>query len=130
MSITLLVCNMLQVDNKELFPCSVCDKHFLTVQKLAKHMYSHSVDNLKLSCTVCGEVFDKISNWREHMLRHEGNKSSRLFKSKNRLEGNCQTKDYKNCYSCKVCSRTFSRYTNLQRHSEIHGTKNSMPVYR
>ncbi|XP_045466336.1 zinc finger protein with KRAB and SCAN domains 8-like isoform X2 [Harmonia axyridis] len=121
------------VDRKELFSCDKCDKHFLSLQRFTKHMNNHSLDDLKLSCTVCDEVFDKISSWREHMLRHDG-KSNKIFHNRARsnymnADINCHSRDVKNCYVCKVCNRTFSRYSNLQRHSEIHGTKNSLPLY-
>ncbi|XP_044764039.1 zinc finger protein 789-like [Coccinella septempunctata] len=116
------------VDMKELFPCTECGRHFLNVQKLLKHLSTHSNDGLRVNWTVCGESTENVSTWKEDGCKNESsNKSNKLFQGRNRsVEGNI---DVKNCYVCKVCNRTFSRYSNLQRHSEIHGTKNSMAIY-
>lgn len=66
----------------------------ITSRRTSRRQNSPVVNGLQ--CTVCGYLFTRRSNCREHMKKHDPN----------------QRRDY----GCETCGRTFGRRTDLKRH--------------
>lgn len=77
--------------------CFLCQKDFLSVEKLLQHRQLHQRAQ-QFTCGVCGREFGRASRLKEHMRSHTGERP----------------------YQCDVCMKRFSVLRVLRKHQEIH----------
>ncbi|XP_023567974.1 zinc finger protein PLAGL1 [Octodon degus] len=87
------------------FPCQLCGKTFLTLEKFTIHNYSHSRERpYKCLQTDCGKAFVSRYKLMRHMATHSPQKS----------------------HQCAHCEKTFNRKDHLKNHLQTHDP-NKMP---
>ena len=78
--------------------CRFCDKNFSSSFQLMMHEKNHQLDKV-ITCTVCGYLFSKEANLKDHMIR----KHSAI----------------KPCVICPICKQTLSNKFCLKRHIKM-----------
>lgn len=127
-----------QVKSKSMvkYTCPLCDKHFISVYFLKKHVLKHTIR--KTCCTICLLQFTSKFNLQEHKkVDHLVNEKmscacnicSRAFSSE--IKKNLHEKRHK-ARKCDLCSKVFRSQpafnNHIQRHSikfNVHGQKQS-----
>lgn len=76
------------------FICDKCDKKFVRISYLIRHILKHERD--QFSCDKCSKSFTQKVHLRTHMLIHDPNLKYR--------------------FTCNVCEKNFTQKGNLKRH--------------
>ena len=59
--------------------CKKCEKAFISLPKLEKHMKDHVSDGTKMPCKKCNFVFQCMSDYDKHLSGHEHNSVKNRF---------------------------------------------------
>jgi len=97
------------------FACSVCNKCFVTKQRLLWHQTKHS--NALPSSAAAASAG---SHFAAQKSRHQCTECGKFFESRSALTIHRRTHSGEKPFSCSVCSRTFARLGQLVRHERIH----------
>ncbi|XP_066255790.1 uncharacterized protein [Euwallacea similis] len=137
------------VNPPALFQCKICTKNFRTSTLLKVHsLECHSQKGITKTelvegpngvtsteekglyeCVECKRRFNTPARIAKHMADHFKASDGLTVKTKQKNEGNQTTSGPeadRKIFSCHVCARQFSRYSNLQRHTEIHEGEEAM----
>ncbi|MGH0122584.1 UNVERIFIED_CONTAM: hypothetical protein FKN15_033675 [Acipenser sinensis] len=107
------------------FKCLDCDKEFITLYLLKKHMESH-VGERRFKCGECGKLYKTIGHVREHMRAHSDERPyscsecGKGYKTKNALQVHVRTHFNEKPYMCQFCSQGFREKGSLVRHIRHH----------
>lgn len=110
------------------FPCQLCGKTFLTLEKFTIHNYSHSRERpYKCLQTDCGKAFVSRYKLMRHMATHSPQKShqcahcEKTFNRKDHLKNHLQTHDpNKMAFGCEECGKKYSTMLGYKRHLALH----------
>uniref|UniRef100_H0VUY2 Zinc finger protein PLAGL1 n=1 Tax=Cavia porcellus TaxID=10141 RepID=H0VUY2_CAVPO len=110
------------------FPCQLCGKTFLTLEKFTIHNYSHSRERpFKCSQTDCGKAFVSRYKLMRHMATHSPQKShqcahcEKTFNRKDHLKNHLQTHDpNKMAFGCEECGKKYNTMLGYKRHLALH----------
>ncbi|XP_039323267.1 zinc finger protein PLAGL1 isoform X1 [Saimiri boliviensis] len=110
------------------FPCQLCGKTFLTLEKFTIHNYSHSRERpFKCLQPDCGKAFVSRYKLMRHMATHSPQKSHRCvycgktFNRKDHLKNHLQTHDpNKMAYGCDECGKKYHTLLGYKRHLALH----------
>ena len=80
------------------FICNICQKQFIELRYLKKHIDFVHVNEASISCDQCPGKFKRKSDLRIHLRTHSGEKP----------------------YSCSLCNKRFTRSENLRKHTVNH----------
>ncbi|XP_014467492.1 PREDICTED: zinc finger and SCAN domain-containing protein 2-like [Dinoponera quadriceps] len=104
--------------------CPTC-KNLFNQDELAKHQSTCTVS--KLSCTTCGERFERKIDLNNHMVCHQVDRPhacrtcGNLFRSKSSLQSHMQqVHQVERPHKCTVCGSDFQRPSSLSNHMKIH----------
>ncbi|KAL1489464.1 hypothetical protein ABEB36_014354 [Hypothenemus hampei] len=127
------------VNPPALFQCKSCLKSFRTsallkIHALACGTHNSSESKIDLAesnekdifeCRECDEIFQSLQELNKHMEGHYYNINQYInIYNKDSLVIKKSKQGKK--FSCNICSRQFSRHSNLQRHKEIHKGEGAM----
>lgn len=104
------------------FNCPFCSKRFTTQSNLKRHQYVHAQ---RTECSICKTRFASVSSLSKHFLTHAKlvahgcDYCDKSFATFGDLAFHKKTHHHKTSF-CEICGRKFSRYSNMQRHAEIH----------
>ncbi|XP_015515598.2 zinc finger protein 595 isoform X1 [Neodiprion lecontei] len=111
-------------NNDKKIPCPNC-AHLFTQVEMAKH-HSTCV-SVKLSCTTCGERFERKIDLNNHMVCHQVDRPhacricGNLFRSKANLQSHmAQVHQTERPHKCNICNSNFQRPSSLSNHMKIH----------
>ncbi|CAD5226280.1 unnamed protein product [Bursaphelenchus xylophilus] len=79
------------------FSCNVCQKRFVTMPKLKRHLRIHNGER-PFSCEECGKSFSTNSNLNVHRRKHTGEKP----------------------FACSICGRLFAHHSHAKTHLKVH----------
>uniref|UniRef100_A0A8C5YMD7 Zinc finger protein PLAGL1 n=5 Tax=Euarchontoglires TaxID=314146 RepID=A0A8C5YMD7_MARMA len=110
------------------FPCQICGKTFLTLEKFTVHSYSHTRERpFKCLQTDCGKAFVSRYKLMRHMATHSPQKShqcthcEKTFNRKDHLKNHLQTHDpNKMAYVCEECGKKYHTMLGYKRHMALH----------
>ncbi|XP_013372157.1 PREDICTED: zinc finger protein PLAGL1 [Chinchilla lanigera] len=110
------------------FPCQLCGKTFLTLEKFTIHNYSHSRERpYKCLQTDCGKAFVSRYKLMRHMATHSPQKShqcahcEKTFNRKDHLKNHLQTHDpNKMAFGCEECGKKYNTMLGYKRHLALH----------
>lgn len=104
--------------------CPNCAKLF-TQTDMAKH--NETCESIKLSCTTCGERFERKQDLNNHIVCHQVDRPhacrtcGNLFRSKaNLLTHMSQVHQTEKPHKCTICGADFQRPSSLSNHMKIH----------
>lgn len=104
-------------------PCRTCKSPF-TQEEITEHQ---SACAAKLSCTTCGERFERKIDLTNHMVCHQVDRPhacrtcGNLFRSKASLQAHMtQMHQVERPHKCTICSLEFQRPSSLSNHMKIH----------
>lgn len=111
---------------KKVFPkkvCERCGKTFKDNHSLRMHTFSHTKES-PYKCDICSKMFMSNSQLKDHKLRHEGAKnficSTCGQRKATRRDLRVHMKYHiENEFPCNLCSKVFSRPTNMKRHIKV-----------
>jgi KRAB domain-containing zinc finger protein len=112
-------------DESDPLCCKICKKRFTKEKFLRQHMFFHSFDT-KNQCKVCSERFKNSKELLAHKFQHKENplfckKCNLSFTSRTlRNQHQKSVHTLKPKFECLVCSQTFKKDFNLQKHAKIH----------
>ncbi|XP_045150515.1 zinc finger protein PLAGL1 [Echinops telfairi] len=110
------------------YPCRLCGKTFLTLEKYTIHTYSHSRERpYKCLQPDCGKAFVSRYKLMRHMATHSPQKSHRCahcektFNRKDHLKNHLQTHDpNKMAFGCEECGKKYNTLLGYKRHLALH----------
>ncbi|EFN86589.1 Zinc finger protein 16, partial [Harpegnathos saltator] len=104
--------------------CPTC-KNLFNQDELAKHQSTCTTP--KLSCTTCGESFERKIDLNNHMVCHQVDRPhacrtcGNLFRSKSSLQSHMQqVHQAERLHKCTICGSDFQRPSSLSNHMKIH----------
>ena len=105
------------------FLCSLCNKQLKTHATLSQHMKNHSTPMHK--CFFCPATFHRLGNLQRHWeLLHMSDTPYNCYKcGKNfpcYLNLQAHLKTHKSIYFCNVCSASFKKIGDLNKHLVCH----------
>ncbi|XP_025157383.1 zinc finger protein 184 isoform X2 [Harpegnathos saltator] len=110
-------------ENKKI-SCPTC-KNLFNQDELAKHQSTCTTP--KLSCTTCGESFERKIDLNNHMVCHQVDRPhacrtcGNLFRSKSSLQSHMQqVHQAERLHKCTICGSDFQRPSSLSNHMKIH----------
>ncbi|XP_011881796.1 PREDICTED: zinc finger protein 420-like [Vollenhovia emeryi] len=107
--------------------CPVC-KRLFTQEEMAEHQ-STCQASAKLSCTTCGERFERKIDLNNHMVCHQVDRPhacrtcGNLFRSKSSLQAHmlqAHMHHVERPHKCTICGSDFQRPSSLSNHMKIH----------
>ncbi|KAL0120227.1 hypothetical protein PUN28_008112 [Cardiocondyla obscurior] len=107
--------------------CPVC-KNLFTQEEMVKHQ-SVCQSTPKLSCTTCGERFERKIDLNNHMVCHQVDRPhacrtcGNLFRSKSSLQAHtlqAHMHHVERPHKCTICGSDFQRPSSLSNHMKIH----------
>ncbi|KYN02928.1 Zinc finger and SCAN domain-containing protein 2 [Cyphomyrmex costatus] len=107
--------------------CPVC-KHLFTQEEMIEHQ-TVCQSTPKLSCTTCGEKFERKIDLNNHMVCHQVDRPhacrtcGNLFRSKQSLQSHtlqAHTQHVERPHKCTICGLDFQRPSSLSNHMKIH----------
>ncbi|XP_076999834.1 zinc finger protein PLAGL1 [Tamandua tetradactyla] len=110
------------------FPCRLCGKAFLTLEKFTVHSYSHSRER-PFQCLQpdCGKAFVSRYKLMRHMATHSPQRShqcahcEKTFNRKDHLKNHLQTHDpNKMAFGCAQCGKKYHTALGYKRHLALH----------
>ena len=113
---------------KTKYVCELCQKEFLTNQRLKLHGYVHSGEK-NFACDKCSKKFATDFRLRTHYRTHSGEKPyfcdicHQRFAQGNALKCHKRTHTGERPYVCKICNKSFSQNTILKTHMTLHTGK-------
>lgn len=122
------------------FPCTYegCTKTYNQKSRLDIHLRTHEgFKPFKCDVPGCNKTFNENGNLRTHMRSHSGSKPykcieigcSSSFKFSINLKYHLKTHKKNNqSFYCIYCPMTFTRYSTLQTHINIHKEEESKPL--
>ncbi|XP_055288886.1 zinc finger protein PLAGL1 isoform X1 [Moschus berezovskii] len=110
------------------YPCQLCGKTFLTLEKFTIHSYSHSRERpYKCLQPDCGKAFISRYKLMRHMATHSPQKShqcaycEKTFNRKDHLKNHLQTHDpNKMAFGCEECGKKYNTMLGYKRHLALH----------
>ena len=112
-------------DRNVTFPCEACDKIFKTMDRLKRHMLTHS--GMKpFTCPICGRGFTQSHHMTSHIRTHTGEKPykctecDKCFTEKNLLKRHVRIHTGERPYSCKICAKHFAVSSAVVVHMRMH----------
>ncbi|KAF6365071.1 PLAG1 like zinc finger 1 [Rhinolophus ferrumequinum] len=110
------------------YPCQLCGKTFLTLEKFTIHNYSHSRERpYKCLQPDCGKAFISRYKLMRHMATHSPQKShqcahcEKTFNRKDHLKNHLQTHDpNKMAFGCEECGKKYNTMLGYKRHLALH----------
>ncbi|XP_066229175.1 LOW QUALITY PROTEIN: zinc finger protein PLAGL1 [Saccopteryx leptura] len=110
------------------YPCQLCGKMFLTLEKFTIHSYSHSRER-PYQCVQpeCGKAFISRYKLMRHMATHSPQKThqcahcQKTFNRKDHLKNHLQTHDpNKMAFVCEECGKKYHTLLGYKRHMALH----------
>ncbi|KYQ55774.1 hypothetical protein ALC60_05273 [Trachymyrmex zeteki] len=107
--------------------CPVC-KRLFTQEEMVEHQ-TVCQSTSKLSCTTCGERFERKIDLNNHMVCHQVDRPhacrtcGNLFRSKQSLQSHtiqAHTQHVERPHKCTICGSDFQRPSSLSNHMKIH----------
>ncbi|GAA56117.1 zinc finger protein 836 [Clonorchis sinensis] len=143
--------SQLNVSDRNLFPCPVCDKCFRYPSKVLEHQQMHS-GSRHAQCDICAKCFKRPSELFRHCREKHADKTNlpfielkKTFRESEQRGNRCPLCDkyfttlrdlrlhresahpLVERYTCEECPRTFSKITHARRHRKtVHGTENNI----
>ena len=108
---------------KAVYPCTDCEKRFLSRDSLRHHMISHRG---KYKCTECGKCFQHSKGLEDHTRIHTGEKPfqcavcDKRFTTSHSVVVHSRIHSGEKPYSCHVCGKAFCAAGELTRHIKVH----------
>lgn len=105
--------------------CDICNKQFLTYQRLAVHMYVHKGEK-PYKCTLCDSRFVQVGQLNCHMRIHTGEKRyecsycGKKFTINGNLQQHIKIHTGEKPFSCGVCQKSFVTNSSLTKHKRVH----------
>ncbi|XP_038672991.1 zinc finger protein PLAG1-like isoform X1 [Scyliorhinus canicula] len=114
------------------FPCPLCEKIFLTADRLTTHSYSHTGQRPYIcSQRDCAKTFISKYKLIRHMATHCPQKShqcsycEKMFHRKDHLKNHLQTHDpNKTLLRCEECGKRYNTKLGYRRHLALHAAAN------
>lgn len=110
--------------NDKKISCPSC-KHLFSQDEMTGHQVACNVSNL--SCTTCGERFERKVDLNNHMVCHQVDRPhacrtcGNLFRSKSNLQAHVQqVHQVERPHKCTICGSDFQRPSSLSNHMKIH----------
>lgn len=110
--------------NEKKISCPNCATLFTQIE-MAKHHPTCAA--VKLSCTTCGERFERKIDLNNHMVCHQVDRPhacrtcGNLFRSKANLQSHmAQVHQTERPHKCNICHSNFQRPSSLSNHMKIH----------
>ncbi|XP_067398336.1 zinc finger protein PLAGL1 [Emydura macquarii macquarii] len=117
-----------EVKQPDSYPCQVCGKIFVSVEKLTAHTYAHTGE-CSYRCSQQGCTKSFISKYKliRHSDTHSPQKShqcghcERTFHRKDHLKNHLQTHDpNKMAFKCEDCGKKYNTKLGYKRHLALH----------
>lgn len=125
-----------QAEKCKPFPCITCNRSFCTELALKNHSWTHGNCHIinenemeeKFKCGTCFEVFDIKRDLITHLKQHKTNGlcqlCGRMFRSEKTYAAHMAVHLSSNkAYTCKICGRSYSNYSNLKSHNITHSSE-------
>ncbi|XP_055851408.1 gastrula zinc finger protein XlCGF46.1 [Episyrphus balteatus] len=84
-------------DNKTIYHCTICDKHFKSRTQQYYHLFCNNSSNKPFKCDECSKYFSTSA----HLKYHKAGHSQQSFE-------------------CSVCSKQFPKIQILKKHEKLH----------
>lgn len=120
------------LSHSKTYNCDICSSNFKNESNLERHLMSH-IEKESFKCSTCDESFDTILKLKEHSQKHSLSKNpwmcekcSESFPTRNELVVHKKSHIKKRQFECEICSKQFSQYSLLKKHSlSVHFSKKS-----
>ncbi|XP_028971825.2 zinc finger protein 16-like isoform X6 [Esox lucius] len=112
-------------NNKKSHHCPHCEKHFLSLLMLKRHVNVHT-GKKPYSCSYCGKCFITPSKRSSHLRVHTGEKPfsccdcGKSFSNLSNLRAHQRVHTREKPYSCFDCGMCFIKPSELTKHQTIH----------
>lgn len=112
-------------DDEENHLCTLCNVVFNTLDELLCHKEDHDPEIGVHSCYLCGEVYENMTDLRDHMkTRHKANHMchlcEKMFKDSKALNKHLASHIETRTFPCSICSRRFHNKAKLKKHMISH----------
>lgn len=110
---------------EKLHKCKHCDKAFVRISLLKRHLTSHDHERPH-KCKECGKTFRDSFDLKRHYRLHSGERPficdfcGKGFPQKVSLMFHLKIHTGEMPYKCNVCTKAFRRPQNLKNHKQIH----------
>ncbi|KAJ0182454.1 hypothetical protein K1T71_001823 [Dendrolimus kikuchii] len=118
------------------FPCVTCNRSFCTELALKNHSWTHVNGNVnseknseeQFKCGTCFEVFDYKRDLVTHLKQHKTSGlcqlCGRMFRTEKTYAAHMSVHLTANkSYTCKICGRSYSNWSNLKTHNITHSSE-------
>lgn len=134
--------NLISMEEKKLYKCDICCKHFNKISHLISHQRIHSGEKPQsayllnhqrihtgekpFECSECGRAFSSNKNLTEHKRIHSGEKPyecsecGKCFILKKSLIGHQRIHTREKSSKCNDCGKVFSYHSHLVAHQRVH----------
>lgn len=113
-------------------PCPSCDKSFMHLSILAKHIKTHT-DPTVYECDICKKRYRLLSKLRLHIrMRHTTEHRcaceicGKILGNSSTLKYHMKTHSEERPFECSTCGKRFARDVYLKNHERFHGSRNHL----
>lgn len=108
------------------YVCYMCDKAFLLLRNVKRHMLLHSQEN-RLLCNICGRKLSSVQSLKFHIMSHSGEKpyqcticENKWFRRIGDLKSHMIRHTGNKPFECDLCDKRFGVAYQLKIHKMVH----------